>query len=74
MTTETKTNQTKQNGAKPKQPKQNDLLSYEIPMPVTEALECLTRWQKEVRKNQNVTAVGFRVNAGMLMVEVVPEQ
>ena len=58
-TIETKAKQTKQNGTKPNK---TESLSYEIPMSPVEALQCLTKWQKEERKNQNVTAVGYRVN------------
>lgn len=67
---ETKPNKTKQNGTKPNK---TVSFNYEIPMPPDEALEMLTAWQREKRKNQNVTAVGFRVNGGALMVEVQPE-
>lgn len=81
MANETVQTKPNTNGSKPNKTERNETksnktnqLGYEIPMPPEEALQCLTAWQREKRLNKGVTAVGYRVNGGMLMVEVEPEE
>jgi hypothetical protein len=70
-----KQTKTKENESKPNQTKRNEVnpLSYEIPMPDEEAFAMCTEWQREKRMNKGVTAIGLRIQGGMIMVRVLPD-